>query len=102
MQDFITPCQQTEAALRQSEARFQRIAASVPGVIYQFLWHLDGSVACPFISPMCREIFEVEAVEVEADASVLTLMIHPQDVEHFNHSMALSIETLERWQWEGR
>ncbi|HEY9670406.1 MAG TPA: PAS domain S-box protein [Waterburya sp.] len=102
MQDFITPCQQTQAALRQSEARFQRIAASVPGVIYQFLWHLDGSVACPFISPMCREIFEVEAVEVEADASLLTSMIHPQDVEHFNHSMALSIETLERWQWEGR
>ncbi len=102
MQDFITPCQQTEAALKQSEARWQRIAASVPGVIYQCLWRPDGSVACPFISPSCCEIFEVEAVEVEADASVLISMIHPEDVADFNHSIAVSIETLERWQWEGR
>ncbi len=102
MQDPSTRCQQAEAALRQSEARFQRIAASVPGVIYQFLWHPDGSVAFPFVSPSCCEIFELEAVEIQADANVLISMIHPEDIEDFNHSVALSIETLEQWQWEGR
>ena len=102
MQDSITRCQQAEAALRQSEARFQRIAASVPGVIYQFLWHSDGSVAFPFVSPSCREIYEVEAQEIQADANVLISMIHPEDLEDFNHSIALSIETLRSWYWEGR
>jgi hypothetical protein len=102
MQDSITRCQQAEAALRQSEARFQRIAASVPGVIYQFLWHSDGSVAFPFVSPSCREIYEVEAQEIQADANVLISMIHPEDLEDFNHSIALSIETLRPWYWEGR
>lgn len=102
MQDSITRCQQAEAALRQSEARFQRIAASVPGVIYQFLWHSDGSVAFPFVSPSCREIYEVEAQEIQADANVLISMIHPEDLEDFNHSIALSIETLKPWYWEGR
>jgi PAS domain S-box-containing protein len=102
MQDLITQSQQTEAALRQSEARFQRIAASVPGVIYQYLWHPDGSVAFPFVSPSCRELFEVEASEIEADASLLISMIHPEDVQDFNRSVAISIETLQPWSWKGR
>lgn len=94
--------QQTDTALRHSEARFQRIAASVPGVIYQFLKHPDGSLAFPFVSPSCREILEVEAIEIEADADVLLSMIHPEDLADFNHSVALSGETLQVWQWEGR
>lgn len=102
MQDIVTRCQQAETALRQSEARFQRIAASVPGVIYQFLRHPDGSVAFPFVSPSCRDIFEVEADAIQADASLLIWMIHPEDVENFDRSIALSAETLEQSQWEGR
>lgn len=102
MKPPISQSQQTETALRQSEARFQRIIASVPGVIYQFLRHPDGSVTFPFVSPRCHEIFEVEAMEIQSDADVLISMIDPEDVESFNQSIALSIETLQLWQWEGR
>jgi PAS domain S-box-containing protein len=102
MEDSITQSQQLEVALRQREARFQRIAASVPGVMFQFLRHPDGSMAFPFVSPSCREILEVEAIEIEADASVLFSMIHPEDEEDFNRSVVLSIETLQPWFWEGR
>jgi two-component system, NtrC family, sensor kinase len=94
--------QQTDTSLRHSEARFQRIAASVPGVIYQFLKHPDGSLAFPFVSPSCREILEVEAIEIEADANVLLSMLHPEDLADFNQSVALSSETLQVWQWEGQ
>jgi two-component system, NtrC family, sensor kinase len=94
--------QQTDTALRHREARFQTIAASVPGVIYQFLKHPDGSLAFPFVSPSCREILEVEAIAIEAEAEVLLSRIHPEDLEDFNQSVARSSETLQVWQWEGR
>jgi PAS domain S-box-containing protein len=94
--------QQTDTALRHSEARFQTIAASVPGVIYQFLKHPDGSLTFPFVSPSCREILEVEAIAIEAEADVLLSRIHPEDLEDFNQSVARSSETLQVWQWEGR
>jgi two-component system NtrC family sensor kinase len=94
--------QQTDTALRHREARFQTIAASVPGVIYQFLKHPDGSLAFPFVSPSCREILEVEAIAIEAEAEVLFSRIHPEDLEDFNQSVARSSETLQVWQWEGR
>ena len=94
--------QQTDTALRHSEARFQTIAASVPGVIYQFLKHPDGWLTFPFVSPSCREILEVEAMAIEAEADVLFSRIHPEDLEDFNQSVARSSETLQVWQWEGR
>jgi two-component system, NtrC family, sensor kinase len=102
MEDSITQSHQAVAALSKSEARWRRIAARVPGVIYQFLRYPDGTLAFPFISPSCRKIFEVEAIEIEADASVLMSMIHPQDEEDFNRSVTHSIETLQPWSWEGR
>jgi two-component system NtrC family sensor kinase len=102
MEDSTTQSQHTEAALKQSQARFQRIAASVPGVIYQFLRHPDGTVAFPFVSSSCRDIFETEAFEIQANANLLISMIHPEDVASFNRSVALSAEALHPWSWEGR
>ncbi|HEY9667356.1 MAG TPA: hypothetical protein V6C91_11160, partial [Coleofasciculaceae cyanobacterium] len=88
MQDLSTRCQQAEAALIQSEARLQRLATSVPGVMYQFLRRANGMVVFSCVSPRCSEIFEVEANEIEANADVLISMIHPEDVEAFNCSVA--------------
>jgi PAS domain S-box-containing protein len=102
MEDSITQSHQSEATLSKSEVRWRRISARVPGVIYQFLRYPDGTLAFPFISPSCRKIFEVEAIEIEADASVLMSMIHPQDEADFNRSVTDSIETLQPWSWEGR
>jgi hypothetical protein len=102
MEHSITQSHQAEAALSKSEVRWRRISARVPGVIYQFLRYPDGTLAFPFISPSCHKIFEVEAIEIEADATVLMSMIHPEDEEDFNRSVTDSIETLQPWSWEGR
>ena len=58
----ITERQQAEAALRQSEARFHHMAANIPGgMIFQFLLRPDSSIALPYISPSCRELYGVGA-----------------------------------------
>ncbi len=92
----------TEAALRQSDARYYRMAANVPGMIFQFLLRPDGSVTFPYISPGCRELFEMEPEEIQHNSALLMDLVHPEDRLTHRQSIVASAQTLSPWQWEGR
>jgi len=99
----ITERQQAEAALLQSEARFHHMAANMPGgMIFQFLLHPDNSVAIPYISPSCRELYELEPEEIQRNPALIMDMVHPDDRRVFQESIATSAQTLLPWRWEGR
>ncbi|UIE40169.1 ATP-binding protein [Leptodesmis sichuanensis] len=88
--------------LQASEARYQRLAENVPGVIYQFRLSPDGHRELSYISPLCVEIFEVEPESALADAQVILGMVHPDDTVEFEQSILASAQTLQPWQWVGR
>ncbi len=99
----ITERQQAEAALRQSEARFHHMAANIPGgMIFQFLLRPEGSVALPYISPSCRELYELEPEEIQRNPALIMDIVHPDDRAAFQESIAVSAQTLSPWRWEGR
>lgn len=100
----ISDRKRAESALRESEARFQSIVASVPGMVYQFTIAPDGRLDWPFVSQGCRDIFEVEPETLRRNpALTLTLeMIHADDRPGFEASVAESARTLSPWNWEGR
>lgn len=91
-----------EAALQESETRFQKLSAHVPGMIYQFRRNTDGSVSFPFVSPSCYEIYELPSEVIQQDATAIINCIHPNDRQSFEHSLSLSAQTLQPWHWEGR
>lgn len=92
-----------EAAVQAGEARFHHMAANMPsGMIYQFLLHPNGSVSFPYVSPSCRELFDLAPDDIQNDAKVLIALIHPEDLTDFERSVIHSAQTLEPWQWEGR
>jgi PAS domain S-box-containing protein len=93
---------ETEEALRKSNARCQRIAANVPGMVYQFMRRPDGSVSFPFVSAGCRELFDLGPAEIESDAHLLGNLLHPNDRELFVRSMDESAANLQPWEWQGR
>ncbi|MEP6486970.1 PAS domain S-box protein [Microcoleus vaginatus GB2-A3] len=98
----ITARVEAETALRQSEARFQKLAANVPGMIYQFQLAADGTMSFPYVSSGCRELWELEPEVLQNSAIPALEMIHPEDAPSFQESLAISAKTLEPWRWEGR
>ncbi|MGL5065545.1 MAG: PAS domain S-box protein [Microcoleus sp.] len=80
----ISDRRQAELALKKSEALFQKLAVTVPGELYIFVRRSDGSYYMEYISPLCREIQELEPEEIIKDSSVLDRQIHPDDrLRHF-------------------
>jgi PAS domain S-box-containing protein len=81
--------------LQESEERFQRLVANVPGAIYQYVTHPDGSDGLIYISPQCRAIYEYEPEALQQDFSLAWQMVHPDDVERVKAAIAASAERLE-------
>ncbi|MGK7900325.1 MAG: PAS domain S-box protein [Hormoscilla sp.] len=102
VQKDITARRQAEAALRKSEARFQRLAANVPGMIYQFRLSGDGSMSFPYLSPGCLELLEIDPTVGQSNISLMLDVIHPRDRQSFDDSVAVSAATLAPWRWQGR
>ncbi len=98
----ITERKQAEAALQQSKAKFQKLAANIPGMIYQFLVRPDGDMSLPYVSPSCEEFCEVAPADLQQDFQLFQNLIHPDDREDFQNSIAISARNLQPWQWQGR
>ena len=98
----ITDRKLAEEALRESEAKFQNLSANVPGMLYQFLLRADGSASYPYISPACREIFEIEPEIVQQNITLIHDLIHPDDRQNHDRLVAHAAKALQPWDWEGR
>ena len=98
----ITKRRQTEESLRESEARYQRMAANVPGMVYQCVLRADGGMALPFVSEGCREIYGLEPAQLQSDPALLVNMVHPEDRADHAQSLAASAVSLDPWNWQGR
>ncbi len=98
----ITSRKNIEAALICSEARFKKLAANVPGMIYQFRLAPDGTTSFPYVSEGSREIYGIEPEEAQKNAGLLTEAVYIEDKSSFLESVAISAQTLENWDWQGR
>jgi PAS domain S-box-containing protein len=87
---------------RATESLLTRIAAHVPGVLYQFRLDPDGTTCFPFASEGIRTIYGVTPEEVQTDASGVLERLHPDDRDRVWASIQRSAATLEVWQDEYR
>ncbi len=88
--------------LAETETRLKRLAANVPGMLYQYQLNPHGDVRFSYVSDGCRELFEVEAEQIRRNPNILTNMTHTSDVVGFYQSMADCIPTLKNWEYEWR
>ncbi len=102
LQTEIAERQETEKELTESERRFQKLAANLPGMIYQCLLRSDQSVDFSYVSPACREMFELEPEAIQQNSDLLVDLVHPDDRQNYCKSVAISAQNMQPWQWEGR
>ncbi len=88
--------------VNKSEQQFQNMAANVPGVIYRYVLHPDGSDAFVYASPICQDIFEVTPQECLQDTTIIWKMVHQDDLSCFKSLLAESAKNLTPQSWEGR
>lgn len=91
-----------DRSISDSEKRLRKLADNVPGIIYQFCLSADLKPSFPFVSHSSQAIFGISHTAIQKDANALIKLIHPEDVESFNSSVAQSAQTLCEWQWQGR
>ena len=84
------------------EGRLQKLAANVPGVLFEYVQRPDGSEDFSYISPGCREIYELEPEAVIKNFSSIWVLVHPDDIDTFRQSVSSSAQTLQPWKLEWR
>jgi PAS domain S-box-containing protein len=98
----ITERKDVEVALAQSETRYQRMVANVPGLVFQLALTAQGCMEFVFLSDSCKEFFGVEPDDVKNDRRLLLEKINPEDRAEFYRLIAESAEGLSPCQWRGR
>jgi len=75
----------------------QKLAAKVPGVMYQYQQWPDGRTAIPYASPGLLDVYGVAPEAVAEDATAVFRALHPDDLEHVVAGIKRSMDTLTTW-----
>jgi PAS domain S-box-containing protein len=91
------------ASERQAHAQaelLRKLSSQVPGVIFQFQLHPDGTVSYPYASDASRELFGVEPPRDGngGDPTVPFRLLHPDDRRGYVDSIEASARALSPWQ----
>jgi len=84
-----------EAEVRGIQQQLTTMAANIPGSVYRAVLHPDGTMSMPYISPGVREVTGIGPEEVMARPELLTEIIHPDDRNSFDSSVAASSASLQ-------
>ncbi|BAQ65255.1 PAS domain S-box protein [Geminocystis sp. NIES-3709] len=98
----ITDLKKIELALRKSEAKFQKIAVSSPGIIYIVVQRPNGSQYFEYISPVVEEILEVTDKQVISNPHRFFDQFHPEDIAGFEQAVLDNIKTMTPFTYQWR
>ena len=93
---------ESDKALRASESRLSAMVSNMPGLVYQFLLHQDGSCSFPYLSDGCEALLGVRAAELQEQPDTFPQLILAEDRPSYLASMQASMHDMTNWNWEGR
>ncbi len=85
-----------ELALRESEARFRRLAENIPGMVYRYVRHANDTHSLPYVSPRCFDLYGVSPEAVIQNADTLFDTFHPDDLPAVQAAIAASMQNPEQ------
>jgi PAS domain S-box-containing protein len=95
-------CTRAYEALRESEARLRSIADNIPGMVFQYCLHPDGSFTVPFVSNTFHEITGFSVDELDKTPSLFLSSLHLDDLPAIQEAIYVSAKNLSPFQVEHR
>jgi signal transduction histidine kinase len=88
-------------ALARRESAIREVSDAIPGAIFEYIVFPDGTDRVTYISSGCFDLWELEAEDVERDASALWAQVHPDDLPGMQESVMKSAAEGSQWihQW---
>jgi diguanylate cyclase (GGDEF)-like protein/PAS domain S-box-containing protein len=89
-----------EQARQQADeimSRLTKLAANVPGVLYQYQQWPDGRASFPFATEGLFDVYGIHPNQVATDATPVFEVLHPDDVERVARSIEVSADSLTTW-----
>lgn len=78
------PILRTETELLASPQRYERMANTLPVMLYDSVLGPDGTSRFLYVAPdPCRELLELDPAALLADMSLVWNLIHPEDLDSF-------------------
>ena len=87
----------TERALQDRDHRLRKLGAELPGFVYQYLTHPEGSSAFIYASDGIQDIYGVTPKQVEQDAAPVFAVMHANDLHEVEETIAASARNLTPW-----
>ncbi len=86
----------------QTRNMLQDIMENMPGAIFQYALHSDETESINYMSPGCKNIWEINQTEIENDPTVLRNMIMQEDLPDMQKSVVESAKNMSQWhhEWE--
>ncbi|MFC4257613.1 diguanylate cyclase [Marinobacter lacisalsi] len=87
---------------RETQHRLQRLAESLPGVIYTFVMDPDASFRFTYVSPKSMDFYGIPAEETQHDPAAIFDIILPEDRSRVQDSTMESAKTMSEWRCQYR
>ena len=81
-------------AFREITEKYRRFQSNIPGMVYLFIAHPDGSYSFPYVNAASRQLFDLEPDALMRDGALLTGLIHPDDKARHEESLRQSAAIL--------
>ena len=87
MDNEMLKARQAEAALLASKQRYERMANTVPVMLYDSVLDAAGTSRFLYVAPgPCRDLLELDPEALLQDMSLVWRLVHPEDIERFHQA----------------
>jgi two-component system sensor histidine kinase UhpB len=86
----------------QYQLRFNTLASNMPGLVYQYVAHPDGSCNFPYLSEGCQNLLGVTVAQLQQQPGLFLKLILPEDRASWLETLNASTRNLAPLNWEGR
>ncbi|EIK98734.1 putative two-component sensor, near polyamine transporter [Pseudomonas sp. M47T1] len=99
----VTERRRATAALQESEARLQAIAANVPGLVFRLeRLQVGGLLEFAYISEGSESLVGYSPATLRHPDMGLRNLVHPHDRASYHRTQDQALETDSDWSWQGR